>query len=340
MSEKILKVSIVILNYNGRRFLKNLFNSLLNQTFKKFEIIFVDNGSNDGSILLLRNLLKKRPYSKLRVKIVLNESNLGYCKGNNEGLKYAVGEYVVFLNNDTDVSPTWLDELVKVMGSSGSIGVCQSRLLSAQTKEIQSDGWMLDEFGGTKAITLSRFESAPSAFPFYASGTSLIVRRDILQVVGGYDPFLFSGDFDLCWRIRLLGYNVATAPKSVCYHYGQVATRTLFNSTELRFSSDKEFMRVFIKNFSRNTILPRLCTLVFRMIAVSMYLSFKENNPICFLSPLEAILWNLRKLRDTLSARRRIEKHRKVPRQEVERNILRGSVDVLRRLGYYRYSHR
>lgn len=334
------KVSIMILNYNGERFIPRLFKTLCGQTCMKFEVIFVDNASTDYSLTLLENLLKKSPYDELNVRLVRNAVNLGFCQGNNVGLKYANGKYVVFLNNDTYVSTTWLEELVRVMDMNRSIGVCQSRIVSAQTKEIQADGWTLDEFGGTGAIMLSNFEGAFSTLPFYGAATSLIVRRDVLRVVGGFDPFLFSGDFDLCWRIRLLGYNVATAPRSVCYHYGQVATRALFNSAELRFSSDKEFMRVFLKNLSRNTLLPRLCRLIFRMSVVSTYCFFKEGSPIYLSSPLKAILWNLRMLHDTLSARGRIEKHRRVPRQEVERNILRGSIDLSRKLGYSKYSHR
>lgn len=330
----------MILNYNGRKYIQNLFHSLYDQSFQDFEIIFVDNCSNDDSVPLLRQILTQEPFTQLNVKLVLNETNLGYCRGNNVGIEHAAGEYVVFLNNDTYVSATWLEMLIEVMSSFVIIGACQSRIISAQTKEIQADGWMLDQFGSTKALVISHCENIFSTLPFYGSGASLIVRRDILRIAEGFDPVLFSGDFDLCWRIRLLGYDIAVAHKSICYHYGQVATRSLFNSVELQFSSDKEFMRVFIKNLSSTTMCFRLCLLLFRMAIVSVHHSFILKNPIYFLSPLEAVFWNLRVLNDTLLARQRNEKYRKVTYAKIESKILRCSIDISRKLETSKHLHR
>jgi len=332
MTAKTVRVSVIILNYNGREYLRNLFVSLSNQSYTDFKIILVDNSSSDDSLLLLSKILSTPPCNRLNVELVLNKENLGYCRGNNVGLEQAEGEYVVFLNNDTYVSSSWLLELVKVMDRCQSIGACQSRIISAVTNRIQTDGWLLDQFGSTAALVLpNHFIDDCSTLPFYASGTSLIVRCNVLKTIKGFDPMLFSGDFDFCWQIRLLGYDIATVPKSACYHYGQVATRELYNSRELTLCSDKEFTRVFLKNHS-GPVFFQLCRLITRMVVVSLFNSYKQKDPRYALFPSAAILWNLKVLRNTLLLRGEIMQRKKNLNNPVKAELFKGSIEITRRL--------
>jgi GT2 family glycosyltransferase len=331
ISEKEIKVSVIILNYNGERFIPRLFTTLSEQTYKNFEVIFVDNASTDNSIMLLENLLKKKPYNELNVKIVRNAVNLGFSQGNNIGLKQANGKYVVFLNNDTYVSAEWLENLVEVMDMDSSVGVCQSRIIWAQTGEIQSDGWLLDVFGWAQELIFRKKDRDRiiSKMPFYACATSMIVRRSLLDKYGAFDPKLFCGDFDLCWRLRLYGYNVAITTKSKCYHYGSVATKILIPPIKLTFYSYQERIRVLIKNYSIAKLFKRIYQSVTLMFSQATYISLKYKNPFYMAAFFKAIVWNLKELSDTLIARYKVQKCRKISDQEIEERMLHYPILLL-----------
>ena len=102
-------LSVIIPNWNGKRFLQECLDSLKDQTYSHFETILVDNGSTDGSVEFVRER-----YGEF-VQIIRNEINLGFTGGNNVGIRAARGEYIVLLNNDTWADPRWLEELVKAI---------------------------------------------------------------------------------------------------------------------------------------------------------------------------------------------------------------------------------
>ena len=108
-------VSVIIVNYNGEKYLGNLFKSLANQTLKSFEVIVIDNASTDKSVDILEQLSLDKTLPK--VTVFKNKKNVGFCLSNNQGIKLAVGDYVVLLNNDTIVNTTWLEGLVESVQS-------------------------------------------------------------------------------------------------------------------------------------------------------------------------------------------------------------------------------
>lgn len=326
-----MHTSVIIVNYNGARFLKNLFESLANQTFKDFEIIFVDNKSTDNSLQLLQEILSNKFPKNLRVKILKNNKNIGYCKGNNVGLKLANGKYVVFLNNDTYVSKTWLEELVKVMETQPSIGACQSRLIKPQTGNIQADGWFLDVYGWTQGIIFRKNNPAVSRIPFYVSGASMIIRKSALEKAGSFDEELFYGDFDLCWRLRLQGYHVAVALNSVCYHLGSIATKMLFPLFRSVYHHDREILRVILKNYSSRNILKKTPLSVVLTLVEAAYLSLKYKQPVFLSTPLQAVIWNLKMLKNTLMMRYQTQMDRKVFDSEIEKAMIRYPVLLTRK---------
>lgn len=103
-------VSVVVLNWNGMPFLENNLSSLISQTYPDYEIVFVDNGSTDGSIEYVRQNFPM-------VSIIKNDGNLGFSTGNNIGFKYAKGRYIITLNNDTKVQSNFIEELVRIAES-------------------------------------------------------------------------------------------------------------------------------------------------------------------------------------------------------------------------------
>lgn len=329
MPKDIRKVSVIILNYNGKRFIEKLFNSLAEQTFKNFDVIFVDNGSKDNSVTVLRDLLGKEPLSKLRVKIVSNRTNLGYCKGNNTGLKYTSGDCIVFLNNDTFVAKTWLEELVNAMNTYPSVVVCQSRLLNPISK-VQADGCFLDKYGHNQGIIIRRNDLEVSRIPFYVSGASMLVRASALNRIGGFDPEIFYGDFDLCWRLRLLGYDMAVALRSICYHYGGGTMKTLVPLPKLIFYRDSEIVRVFLKCYSIMSLMKRLPSFIVMMFIEATHRSYEKKNPLYLLSSFKALHRNLRILKNTVTARQKIQGFRKIPDRGIEDRMAHYSVLLTR----------
>ena len=222
----MVKVSIIIPNYNGGHFIKELFKSLALQSFSDFEVIFVDNHSSDNSFQILNKIIQETNFP---VKVLRNNKNEGYCKANNLEVKIAEGKYIVFLNNDTHVSRTWLEKLVKVLETNPQVGACASKIVSANTGSVQSIGQLLDKYGWVGFLVDDSIEVSYLVDEFfYASFVAVIIRKEILSKCGGFDENLFlTGDYDLGWRIRLYGCSHAVALDSLCYHYGSYTVRML-----------------------------------------------------------------------------------------------------------------
>lgn len=213
-------VSVVVLNYNGMKFVDRCLRSVLNTNYPNFEVIFVDNASTDGSLEHAKVEFGHDP----RLKFVANDKNYGFARGNNIGLEHARGEYIVFLGNDTEVDKNWLGKLIQVMDSNLNIGAAQSKLLSLQNrKRIDACGLMLTQYGffverGTSEIDIGQYDSIADILA--AKGAALAIKRKVLNEVGPFDAdyFLFSEDADLCWRVWLGGYRVVLVPSSVVFH--------------------------------------------------------------------------------------------------------------------------
>ena len=122
------KISIIIVNYNGKGFMRGCLEALQGQTFKDFEVIIVDNGSLDDSLYETKKYLKESSIGSF-VKLVPLNKNQGFAGGQLEGLKHACGEYIALLNNDAEPDGRWLEELVKAMDNDPKVGICASKLI-------------------------------------------------------------------------------------------------------------------------------------------------------------------------------------------------------------------
>ena len=215
MNEKSL-ISIVVLNYNAGELLLNCINSLKKSTYQNIEILVVDNISSDDSHTKCK---KQFP----DIKLIQNRKNLGYCGGNNVGIKEAKGEFIVILNPDTIVEENWLDEMFNAFNEFGD-GLYQPKIISLNESDIiQSTGNMIHVFGfgfardkGGKII--EKKEEIEKIG--YASGTCLFTTKKVLEKVGLLDEFLFlyHDDLDLGWRAAQIGINSYYVPKSKIFH--------------------------------------------------------------------------------------------------------------------------
>jgi GT2 family glycosyltransferase len=220
------RVSIAILNWNGRNFLQQFLPAVLATSYDNYEVVVIDNASTDDSVLYLQQHWPA-------VRIVINNDNYGFAQGYNEGLKHIQADYYVLLNSDVEVSPGWLDAMVQLLEGDKTIAACQPKILQYYNKELfeyagAAGGW-LDHLGypfarGRIFDDCEKDEGQyDTAEPiFWASGAAMFVRAEVYQALGGLDGYFFAHqeEIDLCWRMQLAGYKVYACPQSVVYHVG------------------------------------------------------------------------------------------------------------------------
>jgi len=221
------EISIIILNWDGEKFLEECLNAVYEQTYKDFEVIFVDNCSKDNSVALVK---KKFP----EVKIIINEKNEGFAKGNNIGMQAAKGEYIILLNNDTHVFKDWLEVLVKAADDHEQAAVVGSLNLDYGTDICQSWGNNVNYFNNILLFNTYIGRGEKSSHPMfkenkeveYVLGCSMLVKRKVLEEVGLINEIYFAYHEELDWQYRmgLKGYKIITSPAKL-WHYGGMSSK-------------------------------------------------------------------------------------------------------------------
>jgi GT2 family glycosyltransferase len=212
-------VSIVILNWNGKKDLGKCIKSIwANTSYKDFEVIVSDNGSTDGSVEILESLKKKGRVHK----IVLNGKNLGFGGGNNQGIEVAEGEFLILLNNDTEPLKGWLEALVRVARQNPEAGIIGPWFPNADKKDTVFGPGFVDD----KGVSRNSFVKE-QCFAEMVSGGAFFMRRDVIDSIGlldeKYFPIYFE-DSDYCARARKAGFRVLFTPESKIIHYESSAT--------------------------------------------------------------------------------------------------------------------
>lgn len=211
-------VSVVIANWNGAKHLDECLAALRAQTVRDtLEVIVVDNGSTDGSLEILHR------FTDL-VRVIRNETNVGFAAGCNQGIRASSAAYIALLNNDAVAEPTWLAELVRAMRSSPEVGSCTSKILSYDDHAVLDNaghvvfGDGLTRGRGRLQIDRGQFDREEEVFCF--SGCAALLRRTMLDDVGLFDEsfFAYCEDADLGLRARLRGWRCLYVPTAVVYH--------------------------------------------------------------------------------------------------------------------------
>ena len=316
------KFSIIIVNWNGKKKLGDLFNrcleSIMSTKYGKFEVIFVDNASTDGSY----------EYAKSKYTFVFhrNPKNLGFVGGNNKGAKFCEGEIIVFLNNDTVVDARWLEEPAKLF-ENPEIGIVQANLrLLADPSVADSTGHCISVLGLPVENSFFMEEPKEPTPIFAGKGAALFVRRELFERLNGFDEdyFFYFEETDLCWRARLLGYEVYFSPRSVVLHKGSGT----FKNGKLLFHRQKNTIASMIKCYEfRNLILYLPLRLLFEFASI-FFLAFRK--PPLALGDVKALLWLLKNTRNLIRKRKEIQKQRVVSDKELfERGFIVKSLGLV-----------
>jgi hypothetical protein len=291
-------------------------------------VIFIDDRSTDGSFELVMQLFG----SEARLRVSRNSDNIGAAASRNAGIDMAKGEYLVFLDNDTEVEPDWLDELIKVLESEQSIGATQSKILDYNHRDrfdhagvflIPYVGWAIPRGGG---------EVDDGSYDYVedicALSASLAVKREVLNRVGLFDSKLaiFTEDVDFSWRVWLGGYRVVLAPKSVIYHWNKpmmMRRRMLVSKTNFNFHFSKNSLRMVIKNYDLRNLLRYLPWTISIIFFRSILALIKKGDYFVLIGSLKGILWNVLNSHDSLKERHKIQRQiRRVPDNYIMQRIM------------------
>ncbi len=301
ISEALPKVEVIIVNYNGIKYIENCLSSLLKTDYPVFSITVVDNGSTDGSLQIIEDRYPS-------VKVIKNNENLGFGIANDIAIQATEAQYIALLNNDTLVTSNWLQPLVKALLFNRDVAAASSKLLFIDKPNVINNaggGMSLAGFGYDRGIHHPDGEvfSRPSECLF-PSGAACVIKKEAYLRVGGFDKsfFMYHEDVDLGWRLWLYGYRVLYIPQSVVYHAFGGTTKKVGGNTFKREYGLQHAIRSLIKNYETKNLLKSLAMM--SSIGIKDLL-FKGQGAF-----VKAMSWNLKNMNDTLRHRRDIKKNR------------------------------
>lgn len=277
-------ISVVILNFNKKRYLEGCITSVLSQTFRDFEVILVDNGSSDGS---LEYLEAHFPF----IRLVNNKENLGFAGGMNAGIRQAVGEYILTLNNDTQIDNRFLERLVEPMRLDSRVGMCAPKMLLFDGK-INSTGICLSRSGaawdrGMSEPDIGQYDSPEEVFGPCAGAA--LYRKEMLEEVGFFDEdfFIYMEDVDLAFRGRLAGWRCYYAPSAKVYH---MKGGTAGHDSDISvYYGNRNLLWYVAKNYPRSLLIRSIPWIIGRSLAVIPYYAMKGKGRVILKSKLDSL---------------------------------------------------
>ena len=276
--DKTTKVSLIVMNHNGRDFVANCLKALEGQLFKEFEIVLIDNDSSDNSLAQIERFLEGSQLARF-IKLVPLKKNLGFAGGNLEGLRHANAEYIALLNSDAEPEKEWLAELVKAMHVTPDIGICGSKMIVHGTDIIDGAG---DGFS-TALKGFKRGEGGKTSshngneFIFGACAGAALYRRKMIEEIGFLDEdfFLIHEDTDLNFRAQLSGWKVLYVPTAIVYHKVRSSIGTMSDMAIYYTLRNSEFVRM--KNIPIGVFMRCLPEFLIGVLTEIIYFGIKHK---------------------------------------------------------------
>lgn len=232
------KVTVNLVTWNGIKYIADCLNSVEKQTFSDYDILVIDNGSTDNTVEYIK---QNHP----QITVIKNIKNLGFAKAHNQAIKYSNSPFVLILNQDVILAPTYLENLIKVIENNQVIAAVSGKLLKIKTSidDIETkiktkliDTTALKIFKNRRVIDLGSGENDNGQFDkleevFGFSATALLFRREALEKARiilphknideffDEDFFSYKEDIDLSWRLQILGWKFLYVPSALAFHY-------------------------------------------------------------------------------------------------------------------------
>lgn len=280
-------VGIVILNYNGRDFLKKFLPFVLGTTYQNTKLWVADNGSTDDSCEFLQTYYPN-------ISTIQIENNLGFADGYNHALAQIEGEvdYYVLLNSDVEVSPGWLDPLVQMLEEDKTIAAGQPKILQYQDRQMfeyagAAGGWIdLLGYPFCRGRVLATTEKDEGQYDkpveiYWATGAAMLIRSRLFHRIGGFDSDYFAHmeEIDLCCRLKKAGFKIAVNPTSVVYHVGGGTLN--YNTPKKAFLNFRNSLFSIFKNENKWRLLWMIpLRLILDGLAALLFLSEKKYDHI------------------------------------------------------------
>lgn len=228
-----VKVTVIIPNYNGLKFMRLCMESLRQQRCRDFRVLVVDNGSDDGSVQWLK---------EQRIPTIFLKENTGFTGAVNTGIRAAGTEFVLLLNNDTVAEPGLVGELLKTIERSEKIFAVSSKMIQMHHRELMDDagdmysvlGWAYQRGVGRSA----RGYNKPGEV-FSACAAAAIYRKKVFETIGLFDEmhFCYLEDIDVCYRAKIYGYHNRYCPSAVVYHVGSATSGSKYNGFKVKLAA-------------------------------------------------------------------------------------------------------
>ncbi len=309
------KASVIVLNWNGLQHLNDCFSSLTNQTYKDLELIMVDNCSEDSSVKFVKSNFPS-------VKLLELDDNYGFCKGNNEGIKIATGEYIVLLNNDTICDPDFVFQLVKSLEQSDNIGSVASKMLfMSDYQKIDNVGIGFRKSGVGYKIGWLQTDNGQFDRPMYVFGScagAAIYRKEVFEKIGLLDELLQTNneDIDFSFRMQLTGFECVYNPAAIVYH--KVSATAGIKSKFTIYQTQRNLEIVYLKCMPSPYLLIYLPLHIYHSIA-SMGLRILSGHLFTVLKAK----WDFIKLLPTVLKKRKQVQNKKIIEKDKIKKLFR-----------------
>lgn len=315
-------VSIILVNWNGEKWLGKCLESLVKQTYRNYEIILVDNASDDESVKFVN-----QNYSK--VKIIKSEKNLGFAGGNNLGIDNAKGEFILLINTDTWIEPDFLTRIIRFYNEH-DYDVISPREASYNGKKRLQYSMLTDLFGHSFGILNSNAQS------FYLSGVCLLFSKKLYRETKGLDNnfFMYCEEVDWFWRLRLLKKKFTYVDNIFVYHAGAGSTGKGIKYNIFLWRNQNT-LQMILKNYSLVNLIWVL-PLYFTQNIFEIVFFLLISKPRIAYTYVEGWTFNVKKLKRIFNERKWVQENRLIDDFTIMKKMYFGSGKLRHLINYIR----
>lgn len=318
------EISYIVVSFNSEKYIAKCLISILNQSKTNYEIIVIDNNSQDNTISIIKEFCSKNK----QIKLIKNDINVGYGSAISEATEHSEGEFLAILNADTVLDKLWTDKLLDTFRSDEKI-MSTSGTVYFPNGELQSSGGMMDKYGAVVQRESKTFYSRkiPSSTFFYNDGSSFMVRRKIFQEIT-FDPrlFLYYEDVDLSWKLKMLNYKVEHISTAISYHdvghsYSDMTLSKFYYVARNR-------IYICQKNYSLKNIVCRIPIMLFLIFFSSIFYDISKKPKGYTKNFFKAILWNVTNFEFMIKERKKIRSVNKISDGELDHCLIQKSIEL------------